>query len=155
MSTTTDTITTTVYEAGEPELRPILNDPLIIHTGPKANQQLRIYIKDMRSDALGLKDVAVDPLEKALEAIDKLDDALEYALNENTTMGAYQVRLNETIDNLTVEHENTTASESVIRDADMAKEMVNYIKDNILSQTAQAMLAQANQNSGMVLSLLQ
>jgi len=148
--------TTTIYEKVEKsEADIILGDPLIIHTGPKANQNLPIYINDMRPDAIGLTDVAVDPIEKALEAIDKLDDALEYALNENTTMGAYQSRLNEIIDNLTAEHENTITSESVIRDADMAREMTNYIKDNILSQTSQAMLANANQSSSSVLSLLQ
>lgn len=109
----------------------------------------------MHSNAMGLKDVAVDPFEKALEAIDKLDAALEYALNENTRMGAYQVRLQETIDTLETRHENVTASESVIRDADMAKEMMSFIKNNILSQSSQAILAQANQNGGMVLRLLQ
>ena len=129
--------------------------PLIIHTGPKANQNLPIYINDMRPDAIGLTDVAVDPIEKALEAIDKLDAALEYALNENTHMGAYQVRLQETIDNLESKLERMIASESVIRDADMAKEMASYIKNNILSQSSQAMLAQANKNSGAVLNLLQ
>ena len=66
-----------------------------------------------------------------------------------------EIRLNETIDTLTIEHENTIASESVIRDADMAKEMTNFIKDNILAQAAQSMLAQANQNGSAVLSLLQ
>ena len=129
--------------------------PLIIHTGPKANQNLPIYINDMRPDAIGLTDVAVDPIEKALEAIDKLDAALEYALNENTHMGAYQVRLQEIIDNLESKLERMIASESVIRDADMAKEMASYIKNNILSQSSQAMLAQANKNSSSVLQLLQ
>ena len=70
-------------------------------------------------------------------------------------MGAYQVRLNETIDTLTTEHENTIAAESTIRDSDMAKEMMNYVKDNILSQAAQAMLSQANQSASTVLGLLQ
>ena len=130
-------------------------NPLIIHTGPKANQHLRVYINDMHTDALGLKDVAVDPIEKALEALGKLDEALEYALNENVRMGSYQVRLQETVENLTIQHEKATASDSTIRDADMAKEMAAFVKDNVLSQAAQAMLAQANQSSSMVLQLLQ
>lgn len=130
-------------------------NPLIIHTGPKANQHLRVYINDMHTDAMGLKDVAVDPIEKALEAMGKLDEALEYALNENVRMGAYQVRLQETIDNLTIQHENATASDSTIRDADMAREMAAFVKDNILTQSAQSMLAQANQSSSSVLRLLQ
>lgn len=129
-------------------------NPLIIHTGPKANQNLRIYINDMRTKAMGLEDAAVDPQEKAVEALEKLDLAVEYALNENVRMGAYQVRLEETIDNLITAQENAIHSESVIRDADMAKAMMSYTKNNILAQAAQAMLAQANQNAGSVLGLL-
>ncbi|MBR3622641.1 MAG: hypothetical protein IKN43_04750 [Selenomonadaceae bacterium] len=129
--------------------------PLVIHTGPKANQRLWISINDMRTKAMGLEDAAVDPLEKAREALEKLDFAVEYALNENTRMGAYQMRLTETIENLVARLENTISSESVIRDADMAKEMMNYTKNNILKQAAQAMLSQANQSAGGVLSLLQ
>jgi len=129
-------------------------NPLIIHTGPKANQHLRIYINDMRTKAMGLEDAAVDPQEKAVEALEKLDSAVEYALNENVRMGAYQVRLEETIDNLITAQENAIHSESVIRDADMAKAIMSYTKNNILAQAAQAMLAQANQNAGNVLGLL-
>lgn len=130
-------------------------NPLIIHTGPKANQHLRIHINDMRTKALGLEDTAVDPIEKAREALDDLDSAVEYALNENVRMGAYQVRLEETIENLITSQENAIYSESTIRDADMAKEMLNFFKDNVLAQASQVMLAQANQNSNAVLSLLQ
>ncbi len=129
-------------------------NPLIIHTGPKANQHLRIYINDMRTKAMGLEDAAVDPQEKAREALEKLDLAVEYALNENVRMGAYQMRLEETIDNLVIAQENAIHSESVIRDADMSKAIMNYTKSNILAQAAQAMLAQANQNAGDVLGLL-
>jgi flagellin len=70
-------------------------------------------------------------------------------------MGSYQKKLQYTIDNNTTAEENITSAESVIRDADMAKSMMDYVKDSILSQTSQAMLAQANQNSGAVLRLLQ
>lgn len=70
-------------------------------------------------------------------------------------MGAYQSRLKFTIDNLNTASENTQASESVIRDADMAKSMTEYTKNNVLAQAAQSMLAQANQTAGGVLSLLQ
>ena len=65
------------------------------------------------------------------------------------------MRLQETVDNLTIQHENATASDSTIRDANMAKEMAAFVKDNILTQAAQSMLAQANQSAGGVLSLLQ
>ena len=130
-------------------------NPLIIHTGPKANQHLRIHINDMRTKALGLEDTAVDPVEKAREALANLDSAIEYALNENVRMGAYQVRLEETIENLIIAKENAIYSESTIRDADMAKEMMNFFKDNVLVQASQFVLAQANQNNHAVLNLLQ
>lgn len=130
-------------------------NPLVIHTGPKANQHLRLHINDMRTKASGLEDAAVDPLEKAKEALEKVDSAVEYALDENVRMGAYQVRLTETIDNLIAAQENTIHAESTIRDADMAKEMMDYTKNNILAQASQAMLAQANQSNNDVVNLLQ
>ena len=133
----------------------IPGNPLIIHYGPKQNQHLRVYINDMHSKAMGLDNVVIDPLEEARKALSKLDSALEYALTENTFMGSYQKKLQYTIDNNTVAEENVTSAESVIRDADMAKSMMAYVKDNILTQTSQAMLAQANQNSGAVLRLLE
>ena len=130
-------------------------NPLVIHTGPKANQRLYVYIKCMKSEAMGLKGIGVETREKALDSLDKLDFALEYALNEATQMGAYQMRLGQTVENLIVRHENTIASESVITDADMAKEVTSYVKYNVLAQSAQAMLAQANQKREGILSLLQ
>lgn len=92
-------------------------------------------------------------MEKAKEALEKLGSAVEYALNENMRIGAYQVRLAGTIENLVTRLENTIHSESVIRDADMAKAMMSYTKNNIMAQTAQAMLAQANQNAGSVFGI--
>ena len=70
-------------------------------------------------------------------------------------MGAYQARLRETEENLVVGNENTTAAESVIRDADMARVMMEYAKCNILQQSSQSMLAQANQTPSVILGLLQ
>jgi flagellin-like hook-associated protein FlgL len=84
-----------------------------------------------------------------------LDKAINYALNEMTQVGSYINHLEQTEDTLTISHENTTSSESTIRDADMAKEMSEYTKHNVLTQAAQAMLAQANQSSSGILSLLQ
>ena len=132
-----------------------LKNPLTIHTGTKANENLKVYINDMRTESMGLSEVKVIPREAAVAALSSIDDAVSYALNENTRMGAYQSRLNFTIDNLTIASENTQASESVIRDADMAKSMTEYTKNNVLAQAAQSMLAQANQTAGSVLSLLQ
>ncbi len=88
-------------------------------------------------------------------AIRVVEGALEYALNETTTMGAYVQRLNCLDSNITTTGENTQAAESVIRDADMAREMTEHAKANVLLQASQGMLAQANQNASKVLELLQ
>ena len=130
-------------------------NPLIIHTGTKSNQHLRLYIDDMHTKAMGLDAATIVTREDAHAALDVLDNAVNYALNENTRMGAYAQRLDDTVRNLTTSRENTQASESTIRDADMAKEMTAYTKANVLAQSAQAMLAQANQSASSVLSLLQ
>ena len=97
----------------------------------------------------------VSTREKALKFVQSLDQALKYLTNAATTLGVQEVRLNYMNDNIVTSHENTTAAESVIRDADMAKEMTNYSKYNVLAQSAQSMLAQANQNLGSSLDLLQ
>ena len=102
-----------------------------------------------------LDDVDVITKKNANVAIRVIDGAIEYALNEATRIGSYLQRLDHTGSNLVVMNENVQAAESAIRDADMAKEMTEYTKFNVLSQSAQAMLAQANQNSSAVLSLLQ
>ena len=140
-------------------------DPLIIHHGPKANQALHCYINDMHTDAIGLSGTQVVTREAAQWALsdDKsdpprigaIDQAINYALNEATTVGAYISRLETTEDNLVISSENAQSSESTIRDADMAKEMAEFTKNNVLAQASQSMLAQANQNSSSVLSLLQ
>ena len=138
-------------------------NPLIIHHGTKANQALNCYINDMRTDALGLSNTKVSTRDDAIWALsnDKtgrvgaIDAAINYALDEATTIGAYISRLAFTEENLVTANENTQSSESTIRDADMAKEMTDYTKSNVLAQSAQSMLAQANQNSSNVLSLLQ
>ena len=101
------------------------------------------------------KDHTVDTREKASAFLDNVHQAIKYLLYSNTTLGAQANRMNYTAANLVNTVENTQASESTIRDADMAKEMTNYVKSNVLAQSAQAMLAQANQNSSSVLSLLQ
>lgn len=132
-----------------------LYHPLIIHTGTKANQNLRLTINDMHTKAMGLDSTKLVPRDAAIAALSRLDKAVDYALNESTHMGAYSSRLDLTVSNLTTSNENTQASESTIRDADMAKEMTSLVKANVLTQASQAMLAQAHQNLGSVLSLLQ
>ncbi|WP_338325867.1 flagellin [Paenibacillus luteus] len=92
--------------------------------------------------------------EKATAAIEVLDNAINKVSNERSKLGAFQNRLEHTINNLGTSSENLTAAESRIRDVDMAKEMMEFTKNNILSQAAQAMLAQANQQPQGVLQLL-
>ncbi len=139
-------------------------DTLVIHTGTKANENLRLTVYDHRANAIGLRtevtkgkweNIRINPREAAVESLDKIDAALEKVLGYATTWGAYAQRLDKTLDTTVTTAENTQASESVLRDADMAKEMAEYTKSNVLSQAAQSMLAQANQNTSSVLSLLQ
>jgi len=131
-----------------------------IHVGAAAGQTISVGLDDMRAEALGLqgsdaKVLSVATPNQANAAISAFDFALAKALDQATTIGAIQARLEYTASNLTTSSENVQAAESTIRDADMAKEMTNYTKNNVLLQAAQSMLAQANQNSSAVLSLLQ
>lgn len=154
------------------EKNTINGNPLMIHTGTKANQRINCYIENLGAKALfsvktdeelaELANVCTRASAQRLlgsltdPSVDgPLDKAINYALNEMTQVGSYINRLEQTEDTLTISHENTTRSESTIRDADMAKEMTEYTKNNVLAQAAQSMLAQANQNSNSVLSLLQ
>lgn len=131
-----------------------------LQVGTKSNQAIKVGLTDMRAEALGLqaqdgKTLNISTKEYANAAINVLDNAVQKALDQQTTIGAVQSRLEYTSSNLTTASENVQASESTIRDADMAKEMTNYTKNNVLMQAAQAMLSQANQSSSSVLSLLQ
>lgn len=100
-------------------------------------------------------DNCVSTIDKANEFLAGVDQAIKYLLNANTTLGAESSRLDYTQDNIVVMQENTTAAESVQRDADMAKTMMEYAKYNLLQQASQSMLAQANQTPNGVLGLLQ
>lgn len=129
-------------------------NPLILHTGTEASQAIKCYINDMHCKSLGINNTSVNTRDEAVSAIDEIDAAIDYALDEATTIGSYISRLEYTKDNIVTAAENTQASESTIRDADMAKEMTEYTKSNVLAQAAQSMLAQSNQNASNVLSLL-
>jgi flagellin len=136
------------------------DNALVFQTGTKANQAIKVGLTDMRTEALGLKGsdgtkLNISTQKFANAAINVLDNALQKALDQQTTIGAVQSRMEYTSSNLVAASENVTASESTIRDADMAKEMTEYTKNNVLLQAAQSMLSQANQNSSAVLSLLQ
>lgn len=148
------------------------------HIGANATQAIELKISDMNSEALGTgwnvgegtvsssvkslkKDISTDTSGGVLNqtsadsAITVINDAIEQVSAERSKLGAYQNRLEHTINNLSTSSENLSAAESRIRDVDMAKEMMAFTKNNILSQAAQAMLAQSQQLPQSVLQLLQ
>ena len=136
------------------------DNAISLQVGAKANQSIKVGLTDMRAEALGLQGadgtkLNISTQNKANAAINVLDNAIQKALDQQTTIGSVESRLEYTSTNLTTASENVQSSESTIRDADMAKEMTNYTKNNVLLQAAQSMLAQANQSSSNVLSLLQ
>ena len=136
------------------------DNAITLQVGAKANQSIKVGLTDMRAEALGLigadgTKLNISTQDKANAAINVLDNAIQKALDQQTTIGAIESRLEYTANNLTTASENVTTSESTIRDANMAKEMTEFTKNNVLSQAAQSMLAQANQQSSGVLSLLQ
>lgn len=134
-----------------------------IHTGANSGQHMDISIQAINASSLGLEQLWADPEEMdggiltqegADEAIGLLDDAINKVSMERARLGARQNRLEHTINNLEVTRENLVAAESRIRDADIAKEMMNFTKYYILTQAAQAILAQANQIPQGMLQLL-
>lgn len=116
--------------------------------------QLEVSIKSMDTASLQIQNLKIDTPELAKAAIDKIKDAINQVSDTRGQLGAVQNRLEHTINNLGVTTENITAAESRIRDVDMAKEMMEFTKNNVLMQSAQAMLAQANQQPQSVLQLL-
>ncbi len=117
--------------------------------------QLTVSVKDCHAAALGLAGLDISTQDGAAAAVDVIKDAINYISDVRGTLGATQNRLDHTINNLSVMDENIQDAESSIRDTDVADEMMEYTKNNILIQSAQAMLAQANQVPQGVLQLLQ
>ena len=130
-----------------------------LHVGADADMtnKIQVNIDSMDSASLGIKGLNVkdDSGKAATYAVDAIADAVAKVSSQRSALGAVQNRLEHTIDNLDNVVENTTSAESRIRDTDMAEEMVEYSKNNILAQAGQSMLAQANQSTQGVLSLLQ
>ena len=128
-----------------------------LHVGADSStdNKISVDIDSMSAAGIGVKGLKVDTEEDATGAIDRISDAIQKVSSQRSSLGAVQNRLEHTINNLDNVVENTTSAESRIRDTDMAKEMVNYSKNNILAQAGQSMLAQANQSNQGVLSLLQ
>ena len=129
-----------------------------LQVGALSGQAIGISISSMKASALGLGKVGsklfVSTFAKAGSTMKLVQSAIDIVSTQRAKLGAIQNRLEHTIANLDTTSENTSAAESRIRDTDMAKEMVNYSKNNILAQAGQSMLAQANQSTQGVLSLL-
>lgn len=132
----------------------LADNTAVLQIGANEKQDMGMGIGRMDSLALGVDNILVTDRESAGRSITVLDNAISRVSGQRSSLGAVQNRLEHTINNLTVANENLTASESRIRDVDMAKEMMEFSKWNILSQAGTAMLAQANQRPQMVLQLL-
>ncbi|QDR81961.1 flagellin [Sporomusa termitida] len=127
--------------------------------GANSGQNILVGINSMKAEDIGIRNADAKALDigsydKATAAISTINNAIELVSAERSKLGAIQNRLEHTINNLGASSENLSAAESRVRDVDMAKEMMNFQKNNILSQAAQAMLAQANQQPQGVLQLL-
>jgi flagellin len=118
-------------------------------------QQVTVSIQDLSSTGLGINGLRVDSQSAAADSIADIKAAINVVSTNRANLGGLQNRLEHTINNLSVTEENMTAAEARIRDVDMAKEMMAYTKNNVLTQAAQAMLAQANTQPQSVLQLLQ
>ncbi|NBI81690.1 hypothetical protein D3Z48_06255 [Clostridiaceae bacterium] len=117
--------------------------------------QLKVSVGDMHTKALGIDDINIGTAEGAQAAVNVIKNAINQVSSVRGTLGAISNRLDHTANNLSVMAENIQDAESAIRDTDIANEMMSYTKNNILVQSAQAMLAQANQVPQGVLQLLQ
>jgi len=133
---------------------------LWFHIGPNMDQRVQIYVGNMDAQALGLtsqdgnKLVSASTMDTANRAIGVIDKALERVVKQRTDLGSYQNRFEKLYKGLYVAYENTQAAESRIRDTDMASQMSDYVKNQILAQSNVAMLAQANLKPQLVLRLL-
>ncbi|MCM3760907.1 flagellin [Alkalihalobacillus oceani] len=152
------TISVRGYDAGNNGEDAVSNS-LSMQIGANTGQNMLIGINDMRAQALNVRDDAGNAIDvtdatKASQAITTINNAIESVSAQRSNLGAFQNRLEHTISNLDNSAENLQAAESRIRDVDMAREMMEYTRANILSQASQAMLAQANQAPQSVLQLL-
>ena len=130
------------------------------HIGANMDQRTQVFIGTMSATALGIREIGTEAKlsiatpEEANRAIGTIDEALKKINKQRADLGAYQNRLDLTVKGLDISAENLQASESRIRDADMASQMVEFTKNSVLQQAGTAMLAQANTQSQNVLSLL-
>ncbi len=148
-------ITTKAEFNGTKLLNGNMADGKNLQVGANQGELLKIKISGTSLKKLGLTATSVKTAKSASAAIKQIQSAIKIVSAQRSLLGAIQNRLEYTINNLENYSENLTSAESQIRDTDMATEMVNYSKNNILQQAAQSMLAQANQSNQGVLSLLQ
>ena len=138
----------------------VVTGSMWFHIGANMDQRTQVYIGTMSAMALGVRNIgdeskiSLQAPDDANRAIGTIDEALKKVNKQRADLGAYQNRLEKTVVGLDIGAENLQASESRIRDTDMAAEMVEFTKDQVLSQAGTAMLAQANQQTQNVLSLL-
>jgi len=136
-------------------------DQMWLHIGANMDQRTQVFIGTMTSKGLGIRNagdntfINLETSDGANNAIGAIDAALKTISKQRADLGAYENRLEFTIRGLDNAAENTQAAESKIRDTDMAKQMLGYVRDQILAQAGTSMLAQANQRAQMILSLLQ
>jgi len=138
----------------------IVTASMWFHIGANMDQRKQVFIGTMTSKGLGIRNmdesfISLQTPDDANKSIGTLDAALKIINKQRADLGGYQNRLEHTVRGLDIGAENMQASESRIRDTNMAKQMVDYVRDQILNQTGVAMLAQANQRSTSVLQLLQ
>ena len=138
----------------------VVTGSMWFHIGANMDQRMRVYIGTMSAAALGIRDIGdekimtIETADAANRSIGTIDAGLKKINKQRADLGGYQNRMELTVVGLDIASENLQAAESRIRDADMAKQMVEYTKNQILSNTGVAMLAQANNNSQLVMSLL-
>ena len=153
-------LTTVANKAGVTAVDAVISEGKVnLQVGANAKQNMSIEIGDMRAEALEItnnagKGLSIESADDANAAVSKFDAALNKVSSQRANLGAIQNRLEYTISNLDNTAENLTSAESTLRDVDMASEMMEYSKNNILNQAAQAMISQANQQPQNVLQLL-
>lgn len=132
----------------------LLPRDITLQVGAGCGDTFVVDLSDVRSVSIGVSSIIVDPAEMAMASIGKVDIAINTVSSERSKFGAYQNALEHVLNNVSNYEINLTAAESRIRDADMSKEVMDMVRNNILSQASQAMVAQANQLPQGVLKLL-
>ena len=127
---------------------------LMLHVGANVDQRKAVSVGDMTATGLGITQISLATADEANSSLATVDEALKTLNKQRADLGAYQNRFEVAQKGVAIAAENLQAAESVIRDADMASEMVNFTRDNILVQAGSAMLAQANTKSQSVIRLL-